>query len=215
MQTITPSAKWYQHITEMPLSRFIDVVVDDNYAALIITGYPPITELMQAWGVIQCEYADTIEQQEHKMYVRLFKEVSILSLNLQTINCLVEMLEQIYVPEFMVALNKLLNTSFTLDPADPVKYQGTLKNCRMRSKAIKINIDLKNIQLQAMQNKVDEPGAKVTREYFQSILITLSNHVKYPVQESITVFEYCDRLKRYNREFDEIRKQTKNKSNGR
>jgi hypothetical protein len=215
MQTDTPSAKWYRHITEMPLSRFIDVVVDDNFAALIITGYPPIEELQMAWGVIQGECADTVEGQEHKMYVSLFKEVNILALNLQTINCLVEMLEQIYYPEFAAALNKLLNTSFKFDPFDPAKYMATLKNCMMRSKAIKINLDLKQMQLQAMQAKVEEPGKKVTREYFQSILITLSNHVKYPVSDSITVYEYYDRLKRFNRECDELRKQVKNKANGR
>jgi hypothetical protein len=199
----------------MPLNRFIDVVVDDNFAALIITGYPPIEELMSAWAQLQGEYADAIEQQEHKMYISLFKEVNILALNLQTINCLVEMLEQIYVQEFMFAVNKILNSSFQLDPSDPVKYKATLKNCLMRSKAIKINLDLKSMQLKAMQEKVNEPGAKVSREYFQSILITLSNHVKYPVQDSITVFEFCDRLKRYNKECDELRKQAKSKANGR
>jgi hypothetical protein len=214
MQPVTPSAKWYHHITEMPLNRFIDVVVDDNFAALIITGYPPIEDLMTAWAQIKGEYADASEQQEHRMFISLFKEVNILALNLQTINCLVEMLEQIYVPEFASALNKLLNTSFQFDPTDPVKYKSTLKNCLMRSKAIKINMDLKRLQLEAMQGKVDEPDKKVTREYFQSILITLSNHVKYQVQDSITVYEFCDRMKRYNRECEEIRKQAKMKAHG-
>jgi hypothetical protein len=215
MQTTTPSAKWYRHITELPLNRFIDVIVDDNFAALIITGYPPIEELIQAWGQIKGEYADAIENHEHKMYVSLFKDVSILALNLQTINCLLEMLEQIYVPQFVTAINKILNTSFQFEPGDPVKYTATIKNCRMRSKAIKINLDMKQMRMDAMQEKGDEPGAKATRGYFQSILITLSNHVKYPVQDSISVYEFCDRMKRYNRECEEIRKQVKQKTHGR
>jgi hypothetical protein len=198
----------------MPLSRFMDVVVDDNYAALIITGYPPIDELIQAWDQIKGEYADAIEHHEHKMYVSLFKEVSLLALNLQTINCLLEMLEQIYVPQFAASVNSILKTSFQFDPADPSKYQATIKNCRMRSKSIKINLDLKQLQLDAMQGKGDEPGKKPTREYYQSILVTLSNHVKYPVQDSISVFEFCDRMKRYSRECDDIRKQVKNKAHG-
>jgi hypothetical protein len=203
------SAKWYLHITELPLNRFIDVVVDQNYAALIITGFPPIEALMASWLQIQSEYADAVEHQEHKLYVSLFKEIALLTVNLQTINYTVEMLEHGYYPELVPILNKQLSTSFQLDPNDQVRYAATLKNWIMRSKALKINLDMKQLQLEAMQGKPTEPGRKPTREYYQSVLITLSNHVKYPVQDNITVYEFCDRLKRYNRECEEHSKPIK------
>jgi hypothetical protein len=203
----TPSAKWYRHITEMPLSRFIDVVVDENYAALIITGYPPIDELHAAWLDIQGEYADAMGDSEHRLYISLFKEAIVLKTNLDLIIVAVGVLEQTYSPELLSRLNKLLNTSYTLDPNDPVKYKATLKSCIMRSKAIKINLDMKEMQLKAIQEKEQEPGKKPTREYFQSILITLSDHAKYSIQDSITVFEFCDRVKRFNKYCEQVKKQ--------
>lgn len=207
MQMDSQSAKWYRHITELPLNRFIDVLVDDNYAALVITGYPPIEELQLTWMQVQGEYADAIDNHEHKMYISLFKEVTILALNLQTINALVGALEQLYVPEFGIELNKILNASFKLDPSDPDKYRATLKSCIMRSKSIKINLDLKQMQLAAMQEKMNEPGKKPTREYFISILTALSNHVKYHISDSITVYEFCDRLKTFNKYCEQVKKQ--------
>jgi hypothetical protein len=190
------------------------MVVDDNLYALVISGTPNDEELQAAWLQIQGEYADAISDSEHRMYVSLFKEITILATNLQLIEYAVEILEQVYSKELADRLNKLLNTSFQFDPADPVKYKATLKNCLMRSKSIKINLDLKQIQMQGMQDKMKEPGKKATREYFQSILITLSNHVKYQLSESITVFEFCDRLKRYNKECEEITRQTKRRARG-
>lgn len=214
MQTTTPSAKWYQHITEMPLNRFIDVVVDDNYASLVITGYPPPEELHKTWVIIQGEYADAMGDHDYRMYVSLFKEVTLLTVTLKTINYLVEILERVYYPDFANNLNKLLNITFQFDPADPVKYKTTLKNCLMRSKAIKINLDLKSIQLKAMEEKNQDPGKKPTREYFQSILINLSNHAKYHIHDNVTVFEFCDRIRRYNKECADIIKQSRRRAYG-
>lgn len=207
MQPALSSAKWYQHITQLPLNRFIDIMVDDNYAALVITGYPSEQDLLAAWLQIQGEYADAIGDNEHRMYISLFKEVTLLNVTLKTINYLVEILEKVYYSEFVKNLNKLLNTTFQLDPADPVKYKATLKNFLMRSKAIKINLDMKEMQLKALQEKNQEPGKKATREYFQSILITLSDHATYQIHDSITVFEFCDRIKRFNKYCEQVKKQ--------
>lgn len=206
MQTTTQSAKWYRHITELPLNRFIDVIVDENYAALIITGYPAQEELHAAWAVIQGEYADAIGDNEHRMYVSLFKEVSVLAINLQLINSAVEVLEKIYSAELASRLNKLLLTQFKFDPSDPEKYKATLKSCIMRSKSIKINLDLKRIQMEAMQKEHKEPGAKPSREYFQSILITLSDHAQYQIQDSMSVFEFCNRIVRFNHYCEQAKK---------
>lgn len=197
MQTITPSAKWYQHITELPLNRFIDCLVDGNIYALVITGKPTDEELMTAWGNIQTEYADAIGNHEYRLYVNLFKEVTLLSVNLQLIMTAIEILEDVYSKELTGKLNKLLSSNITLDPADPEKYKSSLKRFDMRSKGLKIDLDLKQIQLKAMEAKINKPGDKPTREYYHSVLITLSDHAKYQIPDSITVFEFCDRMKRF------------------
>jgi hypothetical protein len=207
MQPALSSAKWYQHITEVPLSRFVDCLVDDNYAALVITGYPTPEELQEAWLQIQSEYAEAIGNHDYRMYVNLMKDMILLSTTLEQINCLVGLLEAKYRSEFLQLLNKLLNTSITLDPADPVKYKAALKGAIMRSKAIKINLDLKGMQMKDIQSKMSEPGKKPERGYFHSILVTLSDHAKYHISDSIPVFEFCDRIKRFNQYCEQVKKQ--------
>lgn len=207
MQTVTPSAKWYHHITELPLNRFIDCLVDKNIYALVITGNPTIEELYAAWTEIQSEYADAIENNEYRLYVTLVKEVVILSTTIEQINCLVGALEYMYHEELLSRLNKLLNTSIVLDPADQVKYTAALKGCIMRSKSLKIKLDLQEIQLQGIQAKMEQPGKQPDRGYFHSILVTLSDHAKYHISDNITVFEYCDRVKRFTQYCEQVKRQ--------
>jgi hypothetical protein len=207
MQTTTPSAKWYRHITELPLSKFIDCMVDDNYYALVISGHPSDVELLSAWSDIQQEYADAIGTNEYRLYVALMRDVIMLSTTLEQINCLVSLLKRYYHPEILSRLNKLLNTSISLDPSVPDKYKATVKRFEMRSKGIKIDLDLKEIQLQGMRKKMEESGIKPDRGYFHSVLVTISDHAKYHIADSITVFEYCERVKRYANYCDLVKSQ--------
>jgi hypothetical protein len=163
----------------------------------VITGNPDQVELKAAWLDIQSEYADAIGNSEYRLFVNLMKEVIVLGTTLDQINVLVSLLEEYYHIEIHQRLNKLLNATIALDPTDPDKYKAGLKGAIMRSKSIKIKLDLKNIQLKDIQAKMEEPGKKPEREYFHSVLITLSDHAKYQIADNITVYEYCDRVKRF------------------
>lgn len=197
MQPVTQSAKWYRHITELPLNRFIDCLVDGNIYALVITGKPSDEELMDAWVDIQAEYAHAVGTNEYRLYVGLLREVLILGAAMAQIDCFISLMEEFYHPEILSRLNKLLRTSFTLDPSDNEKYKATVKRFRMRSKGVKIDLDLKEIQLEGMKKKMEGSATKPDRAYFHSVLVTLSDHAKYHITDSLTVFEYCERLRRY------------------
>src|ERR1044072_6283374 len=67
MQTTIPSAKWYHRITELPLSRFVDCLVDDTIYALVLSGKPTDEELNAAWVSIQGEYAEAIGNHEYRL----------------------------------------------------------------------------------------------------------------------------------------------------
>jgi len=200
MQMDTPSAKWYQHITEMPLSKFIDCMVDDNIYALVITGHPSIEQLQLAWAQINQEYADVMGDNEHRMFVSVYRDIKVLETTLKLIHWLVDQLREVYYVEFANRLNALLNTRFKFDHTKPEQYFNELTRCINRSKGFKIDLDLKLAQFEVMQKSRKEQGEgkKPSREYYQAILITLSDHVKYPVSDSITVFEFCDRMRRFN-----------------
>lgn len=197
--TDQPSGKWYQHITELPLNKYIDCVVDDNVYALVISGQPSDFDLSLTWVQIQQEYSDITGDNEHRMYVLLYRDIKALEMTLKLIHYLVEQMKKVYHEEFARRLNALLKTSFEFDYRQPEKYFNELTRCITRSKGIKIDLSLKMVQFEAIQNKNKEKGSKPTREYFQSILITLSDHAKYPVQDSITVYEFSERLRRFTK----------------
>jgi hypothetical protein len=200
-----PSAKWYQHITELPLSRFIDCTVDDNLYALVISGHPSQEQLQLTWAEMQQEYADVMGDNEHKMYVILYRDIKVLEITLQLIHWLVAQMKEVYYAEFANRLNRLLNTTFKFDHTQPEKYFNELNRCINRSKAYKIDLDLKLQQFEAFK-KNKETGSKPTREYYQSILITLSDHAKYPVQDNITVYEFSERIRRFSKYCQQVEK---------
>lgn len=199
------SAKLYRRITELPLYKFIECDIDGNYTALIVEGYPAPALIWETWLRIKGEYSDFIGDSEYVMYRNLFKEITGLNITLTLINHLVDVMENIYSVEVAERLNKLLGTSLVFDHTDPVKYKEVLKSCIMRSRSIKIKIDLLQMQRAGMEEKHGEGGAG-SREYYQSILITLSDHAKYPITDRITVYEFCDRVRRFNKYCEQEKK---------
>lgn len=204
-----PPIKLYTSITDLPLRNFIEVLVDGNYARLIRSGYPGEIEIKEAWTKIMAEYSDQEGTHENKLWLNLMKDVAILETTLVQINTLVEILQQVYYEPFCQRLNSLLYTSFTFNPDQPEEYQKLLKGCLNRSKSLKIDLDLKRLNITAIEEKAQNEGAPYTREYFQSILITVSDHAKYHITDSITVFEFCERIKRFNNYCEQVKQTLK------
>jgi hypothetical protein len=175
-------------------------MVDSNLYALVISGKPTDMELLEAWSNIQIQYADAIKDNETRMLATLGKELNRLKTNHHQILKAIDLLKRYYTPQFVKILNSLLHTSFKLDVRIPEDYDNDLKRAFNRSKGIKMNIDLKQAAYDAMTKKSasSSSGITVTREYFQGILITLSDFVQYRVGDNITVFEFCDRIRRLN-----------------
>jgi hypothetical protein len=204
VDTVPSSGKWYQNITELPLRNYIDCVVDGNYCALVVSGNPTEHELLLAWAQIQQEYADIMADSEHRLYVTLYRDIKVLELTLKLIHFLIEELKKVYYDEYTNRLNDLLKTNFQFDYTEPVKYLAELNRCTNRSKGIKIDLALKMGKFEAIQKKNTEKGSKPTREYFQSILITLSDHAKYQVMDTVTVYEYSERMRRFSKYCEQV-----------
>lgn len=211
-----PPLSIYRSISNLPLHRFIDVLVDDNLLALVITGQnPDPDELQQAWQTILHEYAEALGSSEYKVYLSLYKEVEILKNEYRLIHTLVDTMRTIQehliltyynVPADVLeyqkkcgnTLNSLLRISCTFNNLDTTTYEAELKKCIRRSSALKIRLDLKLIAFEAISKKQTE-GKKADRAYFDSMLITISDHAKYEISENITVAKYCERVKRYEK----------------
>lgn len=204
----TVEVKYHQTIYDLPLSKFIDCIVDGNLSALIIHGLPTIEQLSEAWQNILSEYSENVGTQEYRLYVQMYKEVSILSITLNQIRILAHrggegipagILRMVYDEGLCKELNGLLKTGLHFDWNNQDDYHKNLDKCINRSGSIKIKYDLLNIRFKAIEEKnKGKAGVKMDRQYFISILVTLSDHAKYRIEESITMGEYCERVKRFS-----------------
>jgi len=203
----------YLSIDTLPLSRFIDCMVDNNLNALIISGTPESTfQLQSAWENIQQQYTEAVGSSEFKLYLSLYKEVSLLKIECDLLQSAANILCEIQnylvthpeAPEFVLKaqtiwaaeVNKILKTNFRFNHLDKSTYEAELNKCISRGKSIKIKLELKLLAFAAIQKK-NKGGEAMDRRYFDSMLITISDHAKYEISENITVSKYCERIKRY------------------
>lgn len=192
----------------MPLSKFIDCDVDGDLSALVIEGEATEQEILHAWLLIKTQYADIIGNQEYILYRNGCRDLSVLKITLVEVETLVSLMRKIYSQMIAERLNKLLKTRFEFNIETPEQYNSDLDACITRTGSTKIQIDIKEAQMKAMEGK-HEQGHKPTREYYHKILISLSDHAKYELTDKISVFDFCERVKRFNK-FCEQQKTPKN-----
>lgn len=192
------SARLYHRITQLPLSNFIDCDIDENFSSLIIEGEPTEEELLYAWLLIKTQYADVIGNQEYVLYKNACRDLNVLKITLIEIETLVSLMRKVYSPKIGERLNKLLKSNFRFNVDDPEQYKRDLDGCITRSGSTKIMIDIKAALMSSMEGK-QEKGQKPTREYYHKMLISLSDHAKYELTDKISVFDFCERVKRYNK----------------
>jgi hypothetical protein len=194
-----PSYSTYRSITELPLSRWIDLTVNGYNYAVVKSGNPPEHEVLNIISFLRQEYADAAGDGQYKMYCNLIKEITEKEITLTEIHNLVETLRDVYNPLLAKALNKLLGASLVFDVTKPNEYDKNLDRAINRSKSISINIALKNISLKAMEEKYAGSNLKPSNEYYLGILITLREDNGYHISpENITVWEFCEMIRRYN-----------------
>lgn len=202
----SPSWSTYQHLSEVPLSRWIDLTVDGYLKALAKTGNPPEDELRKAEAALRIQYADAIGDHEYRMYCNTMKEVTNLELTVAQVQELTTALRTVYVEQFAKELNRLLpNSNLVFDVTKPDKYDQTLQRALNRSKHLKILAELKRQKLATLEQRYSGQDKKATREYYMSMVLTLSDAVRYPLAvDEMTVWEFCERIKRHNRQIEAL-----------
>lgn len=201
------SLSLYLNITELPLKNYIEGTVNGNVSAIIKTGVCDDPEkLLAAWHDIRQQYAEVIGDQETKLFLSLYKEINRLAISIEQVKMLVQTLQKYYTKQFADGLNRVLGTSFAFDIEDRETYDKDLQRCLNRSKGYQVQMELKMAQFKAVQEKQQTPGQEASISYYQSVLITLSDHAGYRVDDSITVFEFCDRIKRLNKAMEDAKK---------
>ena len=194
LQTASPRAKLYTSITTLPLSLYKRAEIHNDLQALIIEGPPDIRELIEAWSTIKLEYAEAMGGAETKAYTQAF--VTFLQHQHDYDACvfLIDLLKNTYATPLETELNALLRTELHLNPHDREDYFKKLKKASFSAKEYKVRAAEAKSRLKKLAQKHEE-GGKVDEEYFQTMLIELSNHAKYQITDNISTFEYCKRVK--------------------
>lgn len=203
----TPSPKWYHNISELPLHRFEDIVCDSNLYALVITGKPSDNDLLKAWADIQLEIADAANDQEYRLMSSMSRDVHKLSITIDQIHIALDQLKVRYVEKFAMLVNKWLVSSFKFDVRFPEDYDNDIARAKRRIKGLELDLSLKKAAYEGVKTKFASADGKFTRAYFQGMLITLSDHVKFEIKNTITVFEFYTRIRRLNDDIEKMKKQ--------
>jgi hypothetical protein len=183
----------------LPLTNYVNCLVNDNLYALVIEGQAgaDVGVLQMAWLGIQQQYADAVGDSEYSHYLTLYRDVHVLNAKYEMVKEILNLMQVHYDDRLAKIINDELSTSFVFDWNNQEEYNKTIQRCINRSKALKLRMDMVKASYEAIQSKFEQ-GKKPDRNYFQSILITLSDHAGYHITDQITVYEFCDRIKRLN-----------------
>ncbi|MDP4151195.1 MAG: hypothetical protein Q8943_17445 [Bacteroidota bacterium] len=196
----------YRSINELPMYAFIRCMCDGRLKSLIIEGEADEDTLQAVWADILAEYSQEIGSHEHKLYLNLFKEAGVLAADIRDIHRIVSILGIVYSARLAAELNVLVEANFQFDPSDVKEYQRLLQACLDRSQSKKIDLQIKEQQLEEIHKKTNNPSKAPTAKYFNTVLITLSDYAKFNVSDEITVFEYCERVRRLNKYLESLKR---------
>lgn len=189
------SGKYYQSIGKLPLYKFVLCQQENNLQYLVISGSPSEKELAYAWSDLSSQYMDAMGDAEYKHYVTTYKDLTKIELTIETVEAAIECLKCFPNTDLIEFLNKTLNTKFKFDYTKKEEYDKNLKRCYQRSRTLIVQRDLLRIKFQAISKKF-EGDKQADPDYYPKCLISLSDHAGYRVTDRITVFEFCERMRR-------------------
>lgn len=208
--------KYYTYITDLPLSKFIEALCDGNLYALVKSGDADKEELLIVWDDLLLQYSDAIGDSETRLYMTLFNEVENEKITIKQVEMCIQILDahnrfgMPYEELYKKDLNKFNSSNFEFDISDPVKFNDELSKSRKRANALNLNFRVKKERFDTLEKKVKE-GKKPDRKYFQDVLISISDHSKYEINDNISVYAFCERMRRYKSYIDTLEQQ-QNKS---
>lgn len=192
----TSLSMWYRNIHELPLYAWIRAEVHEDLSALVISGDPDMTDVSRTWSEMQGDFRDAIGDTKTTMRLFVYKEMALMSLQLQGIYIMIDGMRLAYHPFFHKELNKQLECDIQWDHTDREAHFAALERYHKRTATIRRQIKLKEIEYESM--KQGAVGPKPSDAYYQSVLITLTDFAKVPVTDQVSTFTYCERVRRLN-----------------
>ena len=171
-------------------------------------------EILKAEADLRVKYADAMGDAEYRDYCNTIREITRLEIELKQIHTIVGVLRDAYVPGLVTDLSRLMAQPINLRPGDTDRYDETLDKVLRRAKAKKMLKDLAEIKLHKLETKYQGKTGQVTDEYFDGLLISLSDSVGFRLDDSMSVWEFCDRIRRTNEKIKHFNNLNQSRRNG-
>jgi hypothetical protein len=194
------TGRLYRSIQTLPLDRFITAVCDEDLSSLIIEGVPTEEELNAAWTDIFLEYLDANNDNGARYKITLRRDIAVLEAKLTQVESSLYVLQIYHVQELVDVLRGLGYEDLQLDPANIDQYFADLNDVRNRSRELKIDKELKEIELSELEASDSKKERKrADRQSFLNILsrIATFKHVAIIRTSEITVAEFCAMFSEY------------------
>ena len=186
----TPSGyTLHRSIRTLIYEDFLQVIISGELAPLIISGNPPIDELVTAWENITEEYSEAIKSHRSRSVFDCYKRIIRTQAQIQVIDAGLMYLTQQFDEEIA---NVIADMGYTLIIWDEDKevYLNRINRVRTEAKTLIVMLN----QYKNEYSIINPDGKEVNRDYqsYLNELAILSKHQGYAIRvKEITVLEYC------------------------
>jgi hypothetical protein len=196
----------YQHCSDLPLSIFIDCLINKNLRRLTKSGNPTQKELTSAWDQIYSEYCDLSGSPGYKVYMLLNKEIGYLRSKILAVKCCLEVLR--YRPsDKAISQLRAYGYAYVFDFEDKVSYLKDLTMVGSKIKTAELALELKTKELLKMNS--ESKSDTLTESTFTDIMTALSKYIGHRIDpKEITVSEFASIRKMYDQEMEHLRKES-------
>jgi hypothetical protein len=183
----------YLRCNQLPLDRFIDVLIHNNLHALVISGKPRIEDLAEAWGNLWAEYIDLNEDAESLYILILQKEIALLRETVSEIETGLRILHVMY-DKRVVKIIEDNGIDLKLNLKNQSEYFKGLERASQRTGFMKTQLRIKQKELN--EYLAGKEGEEMNEKYFRRWLSRLSKFMGIRLRaKDITVAEFVTDMK--------------------
>lgn len=186
--------KLYQSIHKLPLSVFIDCLVDHDYEKLVIEGEASTIDLVECFNKLYVEYIEAAGGRD--AVNKLSKMGRLIDLRMTT-----ERFAKLLATIEIYKTKEIFELLYLFPQYNPPEMEFSIENM---NKVVKVMVtewksdlvDLSN--LEAAQPKEDEEDNKAySHEYFMTAITGIEQALKITISENVTVGKFCAWVVRY------------------
>jgi hypothetical protein len=188
------SPRFYPDL-RLPLSVFIECLVDKQYSGLVISGKANEDEIEAAWRIIFNLYAEEAGGEQYNEIFIKTKSVNVTSTKIYIIECTVATMKLMYDQRGADILNSY---ALRCDVAPDDDYETRcvkLDGLLMRSRKFNVQLDKLQKELKEVSKEAEEKTSE--SDYFDDMLNFLSETNGYMIKANdITVSRFLKMLKK-------------------